>query len=65
MEHEPEGPYDEHRAAVLLGVAPGDLRRLAQHLGLGRTITQAGTERMVFTYPELLRLSLLTARGQG
>lgn len=49
---------DERRAAVLMGMSPAELRRLAQQASLGQT-QQTG---MVFTYEELRRLSLMAAR---
>lgn len=49
---------DERRAAVLMGMSPADLRRLAQQASLGHS-QEAG---MVFTYEELRRLALLAAR---
>jgi hypothetical protein len=53
-----EAQVDEHRAAVLMGMSPADLRRLAQQASLGHS-QESG---MVFTYEELRRLSLLAAR---
>lgn len=49
---------DERRAAVLMGMSPAELRRLAQNASLGHS----QDDRMVFTYEELRRLALLAAR---
>ncbi len=49
---------DERRAAVLMGMSPAELRRLAQQAALGH----AQESGMVFTYEELRRLSLMAAR---
>ena len=62
---ENEARYDEHCVAVLTGLALNDLRRLAQHAGLGRKVSDGGNEQFVFSYPELLELSLLAARGNS
>lgn len=55
--------FDEHCAAVLIGLPLNDLRRLAQHGGLGHRVENGGSEHFEFTYPELLQLSLMAARG--
>lgn len=55
--------YDEHSVAVLIGLPINDIRRLAQQVGLGQKVSQGGTEHFVFSYPELLELSLLAARS--
>jgi hypothetical protein len=49
---------DERRAAVLMGISPAELRRLAEQAALGH-VQDTG---MVFTYEELRRLSLMAAR---
>lgn len=54
----PETQVDERRAAVLMGMSPAELRRLAQQVSLG----QSQDDRMVFTYEELRRLAMLAAR---
>ena len=54
--------YDEHSAAVLIGLSLQDIRRLAQEIGLGQKISSDGSELLIFSYPELLRLSLMAAR---
>ena len=53
-----ETRLDERRAAILMGVSPGELRLLASQASLG----QAQNGAMVFTYDELRRLSLMAAR---
>jgi len=55
--------YDEHSAAVLIGLPLQDVRRLAQQVGLGQKISSDGSELLIFSYPELLRLSLMAARS--
>ena len=60
-----ENRFDEHCAAVLIGLPLSDLRRLAQHGGLGHRVANGGSEQFVFTYPELLQLSLMAARGNA
>lgn len=55
--------FDEHCAAVLIGLSTNELRRLALQGGLGHKVENNGNEQFVFTYPELLQLSLLAARG--
>lgn len=54
----PETQVDERRAAVLMGMSPAELRRLAQQVSLGHS----QDDRMVFTYEELRRLAMLAAR---
>lgn len=67
MENENRSPsensFDEHCAAVLIGLPLNDLRRLARQVGLGRTELASGNEQFVFSYPELLQLSRMAARG--
>lgn len=58
-----ENRFDEHCAAVLIGLSPRELRRLAVEGGLGHRVENNGNEQFVFTYPELLQLSLMAARG--
>jgi len=60
---ENETRYDESCAAVLIGLPQTDLHRLAVKGGLGRRISSEGAEQLVFSYPELLQLSLMAARG--
>ncbi len=50
---------DEHRAALLLGLSPEELRRLSRLSGLGHLEKSESSERMVFTYEELRRICLL------
>jgi hypothetical protein len=58
-----ENKFEDHCAAVLIGLPVNDLRRLAKQSGLGRTEQNSGNEQLVFTYPELLQLSRMAARG--
>ena len=46
----------EERAASLLGLTSGELRRLSQETGLGHYESKGGGEQLVFTYAELYRL---------
>jgi len=55
--------YDEHSAAVLIGLSLQDIRRLAQQVGLGQKVSSNGDEHFVFSYPELLEMSLRAARS--
>lgn len=57
--------YDEHSAAVLIGLSLQDIRRVAQQVGLGQKVSSNGDEHFVFSYPELLELSLIAARGSA
>lgn len=57
-ETQPETQLDERRAAVLMGMSPAELRRLAQQVSIGHSQDSG----MVFTYEELRRLSLMAAR---
>jgi hypothetical protein len=52
---------DERRAAILLGLSTGELRRLSWLSGLGQVEKNDRSEEMVFTYEELRRLCLLAA----
>ena len=54
--------YDEQSAAVLIGLSLQDIRRMAQEVGLGQKVSSDGNEHLVFSYPELLELSLIAAR---
>ena len=56
--------YDEHSAAALVGLTLVDLRRMARQVGLGHAVNIGGAEHLVFSYEELLELSLMTARGK-
>ncbi len=53
-----ETQVDERRAAVLMGLSPTELCRLARQAALGHPQENG----MVFTYEELRRLSLMAAR---
>jgi hypothetical protein len=55
--------YDEHSAAVLIGLSLQDIHRLAQQVGLGQKVSSNGSEHLMFSYPELLELSLMAARN--
>lgn len=57
--------YDEHSAAVLIGLPLQDIRRLAQQVGLGQKVSSNGSEHLIFSYPELLELSLIAARASS
>lgn len=50
-------PIDEHRAAVLIGVSPVELRSLARQAKLG----EERSDQMMFNYEELRQLCLLMA----
>ncbi len=52
---------DERRAAILLGLSTGELRRLSRLSGLGQVEKNDRSEQMMFTYEELRRLCLLAA----
>ncbi len=52
---------DEHRAAVLLGLALPDLRWFSRLLGLGHKQEIENAMRTVFTFEELKRLSSAAA----
>lgn len=54
-----EARVDERRAAILMGISPEELRRLAQQTSFGQPGNGDG---LVFTYDELRRLALLAAR---
>lgn len=54
---------DEHRAAVLLGMAKAELRRYSRVSGLGHLENDDQGQKMVFTYEELYRLCLLAAQS--
>jgi hypothetical protein len=58
---EPKAIIDEHRAAVLLGIAPPELRWLSRVLGLGYKLESGGASQVFFTYEELKRLSSAAA----
>ena len=55
--------YDEHSAAVLIGLSLQDIRRMAQQVGLGQKVRNNGSELLFFSYPELLEMSLIAARN--
>ena len=61
VDHGPQEIVDEHRAAVLLGLAPPELRWFSQVLGLGKKQDRADASEMYFTYDELKRLSSAAA----
>jgi hypothetical protein len=52
---------DEHRAAVLLGLALPELRWFSRVLGLGFKLESGETTRIFFTYEELKQLSSASA----
>ncbi len=57
----PNAIVDEHRAAVLLGVSPLELRWFSRVLGLGHIVQGEAVPQTVFTYEELKRLATATA----
>jgi hypothetical protein len=57
----PNSIVDEHRAAVLLGLTPLELRWFSRVLGLGRKLEGEVASQTVFTYEELKRLSSAAA----
>ena len=59
----PQDRVDEHRAAVLLGMAESDLRRYSKVSGLGHLENDAQGQKVVFTYEELRRICLLVAQS--
>jgi hypothetical protein len=58
---EPKAIIDEYRAAVLLGLAPPELRWLSRVLGLGYRLESGDASQVFFTYEELKRLSSAAA----
>jgi len=58
---EAKSVVDEHRAAVLLGLALPELRWFSRVLGLGYKLESAGASRTFFTYEELKQLSSASA----
>jgi hypothetical protein len=58
-----QGHVDEHRAAILLGLPEGDIKRYSRQSGLGHLENSDRGEHMVFTYDELRRLCLLAAQS--
>jgi hypothetical protein len=52
---------DERSAAILLGLAPPEVRWFSRVLGLGSKQDGGETARIVFTYDELKRLSSAAA----
>ncbi|MBI3670833.1 MAG: hypothetical protein HY237_13770 [Acidobacteria bacterium] len=61
MDANKENRIDERRAAILLGLSTGELRRLSRLSGLGRMERSERDGQMVYTYEELRRLCLLAA----
>lgn len=61
MDANQENRIDERRAAILLGLSTGELRRLSRLSGLGRRERSERNGQMVYTYEELRRLCLLAA----
>ncbi len=52
---------DEHRAAILLGLTPPELRWFSRVLGLGYKLESGDASQIFFTYDELKRLSSAAA----
>jgi hypothetical protein len=63
MSLHPQDRVEEHKAAVLLGLPPRELRRYSLVSGLGHLEDGDRGEEMVFTYEELQRLCLLAAQS--
>ncbi len=61
MDADNKNRIDERRAAILLGLSTGELRRLSRLSGLGQLEKHDRSEQMMFTYEELRRLCLLAA----
>ncbi len=61
MDADNKNRIDERRAAILLGLSTGELRRLSRLSGLGQLEKNDRSEQMMFTYEELRRLCLLAA----
>ncbi len=61
MDADDKNRIDERRAAILLGLSTGELRRLSRLSGLGQVEKNDRSEQMMFTYEELRRLCLLAA----
>jgi hypothetical protein len=57
----PKAFIDEHRAAVLLGLTPPELRWFSRVLGLGHKQEGGDASRTLFTYEDLKRLSTAAA----
>jgi hypothetical protein len=57
----PKAIIDEHRAAVLLGLALPELRWFSRVLGLGSTQESGEASHVFFTYEELKQLSSASA----
>ncbi len=55
--------FEEHRAAVLLGLPATELRRFSRISGLGHLEKSDRGEQVVFTYEELRSLCLLAAQS--
>ncbi len=61
MDSDQQNRIEERRAAILLGLTTGELRRLSRLSGLGHLERSERSEQMVYTYEELRRLCLLAA----
>ena len=57
----PKAIVDEHRAAVLLGLTPPELRWFSRVLGLGYKQESGDASQTFFTYEDLKRLSSAAA----
>lgn len=53
----------EHRAAILLGIAPNDIRRYSRIAGIGQWETNECGEQVFFNYEELRKLCLFAAQS--
>ena len=53
----------EYRAAILLGIAPTDIRRYSRIAGVGHWETGDRGEQVFFTYEELRTLCLIAAQS--
>ena len=61
--HDPQDRVEEHKAAVLLGLPPTELRRFSRLSGIGHLEESGHGQEMIFTYEELRRLCLLAAQS--
>lgn len=57
----PKAVVDEHCAAILLGLAPPELRWFSRVLGLGFKQENGESSHIFFTYEDLKRLSTAAA----
>lgn len=53
---------EQNRAAVLLGIPESELSRVSGESGIGRREKHGGKQVMFFTYEDLRKICLLSAR---